>query len=161
MRASVGDRITVVPNRMDIPARDGRIVEVRSEDGGPPYLVEWADNGHRGLLFPGLDAHLHHYGEPEPDPEPQPEPVRRRTWQVELTLVERGGQTTAHATLLADEPAITADGVAHLNPTDVDVPRIGDEVAAGRALKRLAEHLLSDATQAISATEGHRVPAIT
>ncbi len=60
MKASVGDRLVISSNRVDVPPRDGRIVEVHSPDGGPPYLVEWSDDGHQGLVFPGPDAHIEH-----------------------------------------------------------------------------------------------------
>jgi hypothetical protein len=36
------------------------ILDVRGEDGGPPYLVRWADDGHIGLIHPGPDAVLDH-----------------------------------------------------------------------------------------------------
>lgn len=40
--------------------RRGRIVEARGTDGGPPYLVRWADDPHDDphevLFFPGPDA---------------------------------------------------------------------------------------------------------
>ena len=32
--------------------RDGEIIEVHGEDGGPPYVVEWSD-GRTGLIHPG------------------------------------------------------------------------------------------------------------
>ncbi len=60
MKASVGDHIVVASNRTERPARDGVVVEVRSADGGPPYVVEWGDDHHQGLVFPGADAHVEH-----------------------------------------------------------------------------------------------------
>jgi hypothetical protein len=57
MRATVGDRLVVESNKVDSPRREGEIVEVRGDDGGPPYLVRWSD-GHEGLTFPGPDAHV-------------------------------------------------------------------------------------------------------
>jgi hypothetical protein len=61
MKASVGDRLVIASNRVDSPPRDGLIVEVRDPDGGPPYVVEWSDTGHRAVVFPGPDAHVEHY----------------------------------------------------------------------------------------------------
>ena len=48
-------------------------------------------------------------------------------------------------------------GETHRNPSDVDVPEIGDEVAAARALRRLADRLLGVAAGDIEAVEGHEV----
>ena len=41
--------------------RDAEILEVRHEDGSPPYLVRWSDNGHEALVFPGSDAFVEHF----------------------------------------------------------------------------------------------------
>ena len=155
MKANVGDRIVIVSSTLDHHARDGRILEVRGADGDPPYLVEWSDNGHQGLVFPGPDAHVQHFGsDGTPVPPPREPVVRKRNWQVQLDLAEVDGRTTAHATLVGDGVALQADGTARLNPVDADVPIIGDELAAARALRRLADTLLGEAAADISATEG-------
>ena len=56
MRAKVGDRLVVLGHRVGEPERAAKILEVRGEHGGPPYLVEWFDDGHISQLFPGPDA---------------------------------------------------------------------------------------------------------
>jgi hypothetical protein len=61
MRASVGDRIIIEGHRIGEPVRDGEILAVRGDDGGPPYVVRWSDNGHETLFFPGPDAHVQHF----------------------------------------------------------------------------------------------------
>jgi hypothetical protein len=154
MKASVGDRIVVIPSREGQPPRDGRILEVRNEDGSPPYLIEWSDNGHKALCYPGGDAHIQHFGEPD---EPAPDPGTRRTWHVELDLFEVGRETTARAVLVGSAPAVEAVGRAQRNPHDPDVPVVGDEVAAARALRRLADRLLGEAANDIATREGHLV----
>ncbi len=57
MRANVGDRLLVEGHTAETHRREAEIIEVRGEDGGPPYLVRWPD-GHEGLVFPGPDAHV-------------------------------------------------------------------------------------------------------
>jgi hypothetical protein len=61
MRAAVGDRLVVKGHKVGEPDRDAEILEVRGEDGGPPFLVRWSEDGHEGLLFPGSDATIEHY----------------------------------------------------------------------------------------------------
>lgn len=61
MRASVGDRLIVRGHRVGEPERDAEVLEVRGDDGGPPFLVRWADDGHESLLFPGSDAYVQHF----------------------------------------------------------------------------------------------------
>jgi hypothetical protein len=61
MRASVGDRIVIEGHHIGEPVRDGEILAVRGDDGGPPYVVRWSDDGHETLFFPGPDAHVQHF----------------------------------------------------------------------------------------------------
>ena len=60
MKAQVGDMLVVSGHRVGEPDRTGEVVEVRGEDGEPPYVVRWDDTGHEGLYFPGSDAHVQH-----------------------------------------------------------------------------------------------------
>ena len=60
MRASVGDRLVVKGHHVGDPDRVGLVVAVRGEQGGPPYLLRWEDDGHEGLFFPGPDAVVQH-----------------------------------------------------------------------------------------------------
>ncbi|WP_216210305.1 DUF1918 domain-containing protein [Amycolatopsis aidingensis] len=57
MRATVGDEILVHGRTVGSGERRGEIVEVRGEDGKPPYLVKFND-GHQGLVFPGSDSQV-------------------------------------------------------------------------------------------------------
>jgi hypothetical protein len=64
MQASVGDRLIVHGAHLDDPTRDGEILEVRGENGEPPYVVRWSDTGHEGFIFPGPDATIQHFEHP-------------------------------------------------------------------------------------------------
>ena len=61
MHAQVGDRLVVKGHHVGEPDRDAKILEVHGDDGGPPYLVQWSDDGHEGLMFPGPDAYVEHF----------------------------------------------------------------------------------------------------
>jgi hypothetical protein len=61
MRASVGDRIVIRQHRVGDVIRDGEILEVRGEDGRPPFVVRWSDDGHVSTFFPGSDAYVEHF----------------------------------------------------------------------------------------------------
>jgi hypothetical protein len=81
-----------------------------------------------------------------------------KKWRVELYRFEQDAATTAHAVLHTDAPTeLDSRAEAHRNPPDADVPEIGDEVAAARALRRLADRLLAVASADIEAVEGHEV----
>ena len=62
MRATVGDRIVVRGHQVGEQERDGEILEVRGPEGAPPYLVRWSASGHVGLVFPGSDVTIEHFG---------------------------------------------------------------------------------------------------
>jgi hypothetical protein len=62
MKASVGDRLVIRSTHVDERVREGEIIEVRHEDGSPPYVVRWSDDGHEGLVFPGPDAYVEQAG---------------------------------------------------------------------------------------------------
>jgi hypothetical protein len=72
MQAKVGDRLIVRSAHLDEPVRDGEIIEVHGQDGGPPYVVRWSDNGHESLTFPGPDAYVQHFEHPADQPAEHP-----------------------------------------------------------------------------------------
>ena len=66
-----------------------------------------------------------------------------KRWNVEVLIGEAGGRTYAEASLRTEVgDDLTGSGEAHLNPTDIDVPEIGDELAVARALTDLGHRLL-------------------
>lgn len=74
-----------------------------------------------------------------------------KSWNVQIDIGEHEGMTRATAHLhTGDRTALTGTGTARLNPTDPDVPEIGDELAAARALSQLAHALLEAAADDIS-----------
>jgi hypothetical protein len=59
MQAKVGDHLVVQGHTVGQSRREGEILEVRGEDGAPPYVVRWED-GHEGVTVPGSDAFVTH-----------------------------------------------------------------------------------------------------
>jgi hypothetical protein len=158
MKAEVGDRIVVASGTVNRPIRDGEILQV-GEGGGGPYLVRWSD-GTESLFFPGPDAHVEHRREGDggerPDAESRPAPTKK--WSVDIYLYEDENSTAANAVLRSDVPgALDVRGEARRSPADPDMPRVGDEVAAARALRQLADRLLEMASSDISDAEGRPV----
>ena len=85
--------------------------------------------------------------------------MHTKTWTVEIFIGEQEGKTHAEARLASEKSAqsLTGTGTARLNPTDSDVPEIGDELAAARALSDLAHHLLDAAAEDIGSATHERV----
>ncbi|BAU81248.1 DUF1876 domain-containing protein [Streptomyces laurentii] len=84
--------------------------------------------------------------------------TRHLEWKVGLDLVEDGGRTKAEARLKTGTSTLTGHGSARCNPADADVPAIGDELAAGRAMKDLAGQLMREADREMEAMGAGTVP---
>jgi hypothetical protein len=198
MKARPGDRIVLAASHVGEPTRDGRVVEARGADGGPPFVVEWSD-GHTGIIYPGPGAVLRVSGADEPVPAagtvssgngapametsaPQHETLPEaqamtgehgssalasrsggqlphvRDWTVRITIFEGGDDTSAQAVLVADAPEhLRARGESHRSQRDRMSPEIGDEVAVARALRHLADQLMTAAEDDIAASTGEDV----
>ena len=55
MRATVGDRLHVHGSKVGETDKVAEIIEVRGEQGGPPYWVRFPD-GRETLIYPGPDS---------------------------------------------------------------------------------------------------------
>jgi hypothetical protein len=168
MKASIGDRIVVARAVLGAPVRDGAVIEVRDPHGNPPFLVRWTDSGRESLLFPGPDAHIDHVAPGQgaelagdladrpASPPAQAGAAHVKTWRVDVYLYENGADTAAHAVLHTGEAThLDSRGEAKRSPHDSPVPEIGDEIAAARALRRLADRLLGVAYDDLDALEEH------
>jgi len=63
MQATVGDRVRLHGRTVGTQDRYGEIVEVRGDNGKPPYLVRFTD-GHESLMYPGADCVIEPGGQP-------------------------------------------------------------------------------------------------
>lgn len=142
----------------DEPTREGRVVEARGRDDGPPYVVEWTD-GHVGLVYPGPGAVLRVTGRDDvplgPLATTGSQPGQMREWTVRITIFEEEDDTSARAVLVAQAPErLAATGRSHRSEDDEPVAEIGDEVAVARALRHLADRLMQTAEDAVAARTG-------
>jgi hypothetical protein len=93
-------------------------------------------------------------GVPPGPRETEEDTMRIKTWHVELFLDEDGDRTIARAVLHTGLSShVEGRGTTCRAPDDTDVPEIGDEVAAARALHALADELLRTAAGDIAALE--------
>lgn len=80
-----------------------------------------------------------------------------KAFRVDLNVLEEGDTTDATARLVIDGEEIVASGMARRNPSDPDMPEIGDELAVARALLLLVRQLGHKVDEGIAAYEGHEV----
>ncbi|MFE3323548.1 dsRBD fold-containing protein [Streptomyces sp. NPDC059176] len=77
--------------------------------------------------------------------------ARTLEWRVRMRLSEDEGTTRARVDLDTGTTTLTGHGTARCNPADVDVPEIGDELAASRAMGDLARQLMRVADRDLEA----------
>ena len=58
MIAHTGDRLVLNPTPLGGTRRVGVITGVREDDGAPPYVVRWLEDGRTAMIFPGDEAHV-------------------------------------------------------------------------------------------------------
>ncbi|MCU0268280.1 MAG: DUF1876 domain-containing protein [Acidimicrobiales bacterium] len=80
-----------------------------------------------------------------------------RIWTVTVVFTEDPSETRADAVLQVGATELRGWGRARRNPADPEVPAVGEEVAAARALGDLAHHLLEQAAHIIESWEGRPV----
>lgn len=65
MQVAVGDVLVIRGHKIGAPERRATVLEVRGDDGGPPYVVRWhddpSDQPHEHLFFPSSDADVEHH----------------------------------------------------------------------------------------------------
>jgi hypothetical protein len=72
--------------------------------------------------------------------EPAPQ---KKDWTVEISIDEHRKRTRARARLRWRGRHLTGIGIARVNPSDRNIPEIGDELAVARALSNLADELFA------------------
>ena len=78
-------------------------------------------------------------------------------WTVEIAFTEEDQRTRADATLELAGGRFHGFGQAKRAPEDPNVPVVGQELAAARALSVLAHKLLDEAARRVEEFEGHPV----
>ena len=56
MKAKVGDFLVVKGTTTERHDQHAEIIEVRAQDGSPPYVVRWLVTDHEATVYPGCDA---------------------------------------------------------------------------------------------------------
>ena len=140
MNVHTGDRIEVTSNVLGVPPRYGIVLDARSAAG---LRVRW-DDGNETMFAPASNCRV-----VSPDEDVSDAAVTLGC-HVDVTLVEEGDECRATASVVTTRGLLQADGVARRNPSDPQIPMIGEELAFGRALGGLGEQLISAAAAHIS-----------
>ncbi len=66
MHAVIGDTIAIPGHQVGQAGRVGRVIDIRGEDGRPPYAIRWED-GHESVCYPGPETRVNHDGHLDTD----------------------------------------------------------------------------------------------
>jgi uncharacterized protein DUF1876/uncharacterized protein DUF1918 len=150
MRFKAGDRIEVTINTLGVPPRHGAVLASTSVGG---IHVQW-DDGHESVFMPGSNCQVL-----APSGNEANRPVRLGC-HIDVSIIEDDRECRATARVTTSKGFFEGEGIARLKPGDPQVPRIGEELALGRALGALSQRLLSVAADEISehaSDQGHLV----
>ena len=78
------------------------------------------------------------------------------TSEIEITFSEDERHTEARASLTIRGTTFVGAGRARRNPADPNMPMVGEELAAARALSDLSHQLVDAVTETISEREGRQ-----
>jgi hypothetical protein len=78
-------------------------------------------------------------------------------WSLVLSFDETADHTDARVTVTRGDGEVVGWGRARRNPSDPNVQRVGEDLAAARALVDAAHKLLDEAARGIESFEGHHV----
>jgi hypothetical protein len=67
LRAAPGDRLVVRAHHTGELPRDAEILEVLGEDGAPPFVVRWEEDGHVSRFYPSSDTYVQHFEHSAPE----------------------------------------------------------------------------------------------
>jgi hypothetical protein len=168
MRMQVGDKVLVASHHVGRPPRRGRITKLPGS-GTPHFWVRW-ESGSESLYFPDADCVVlcadggHQFvGAPDPmavhDPgtDPSAPNAVHRSASAQVWFDEDERHTEARVTIQFRDVELTGFGLANRNPHDPNLPAVGEELAAARALSDLAHQLLDLAGLHIEHHAGHPV----
>ncbi len=148
MATRPGARLMVHGRTVGDKDRWGTVKEIR--DTGF-LVVEW-DDGHESMFLPGSDVRIM-------NEEGEPDEVHL-SCRIEVKLTETDDDCSATATLATQRGTFTATGLARRNPTDPQVPMIGEELSIARALRELSAQIEAAAQEAIDRHEDKEIHLI-
>lgn len=178
MKAHIGDRIVVDGHHVGETPRQGEITDVAGTTFRR-YRVRW-DSGGESIYFPDSDCTVLHISddgriqvvaatdalatevdrrlaEDTSRHDPSRQETRNRTDVAEVWFSEDSTHTEARVSLHMRDYQLTGFGRARRNPRDPDLPAVGEELAAARAMSDLAHQLLDLASFQLERIEGRPV----
>jgi Rv2632c-like/Domain of unknown function (DUF1918) len=148
MEAHIGDHVIVEGAKVGLARRRGAVLEILHGAGGERLRVRWEGNDHESVIAPGPDLHIE-AGEGGG--------VDRSSLRIDISMTEDADHCEAVARVRLREREFSGWGRARRNPSDPEMPVVGEELAVARALSEVSHQLVVAAADSLESALGRPV----
>ena len=148
MEAHIGDHVIVEGAKVGLARRRGEVLEILHGAGGDRLRVRWEGDDHESVIAPGPDMRIE-AGDGDA--------VDRLSLRIEITMTEDADHCEAVARVRLREREFSGWGRARRNPSDPEMPVVGEELAVARALSEVSHQLVVAAADSLESALGRPV----
>ena len=147
MEAHIGDHVIVEGAKVGLARRRGEVLEILHGAGGSRLRIRWEGNDHESVIAPGPDLHI----------EAGEGGVDRISLRIDISVTEDADHCEAVARVRMGEREFSGWGRARRNPSDPEMPVVGEELAVARALSEVSHQLVVAAADSLESALGRPV----
>lgn len=147
MEAHIGDHVIVEGAKVGLARRRGEVLEILQGAGGSRLRIRWEGNDHESVIAPGPDLRI----------EPGEGGVDRISLRIDISVTEDADHCEAVAHVRMREREFSGWGRARRNPSDPEMPVVGEELAVARALSEVSHQLVVAAADSLESALGRPV----
>ncbi len=148
MEAHIGDHVIVEGAKVGHARRKGEVLEILHGAGGNRLRVRWEGDDHESVIAPGPDMRIE-TGEGGG--------VDRSSLRIDISMTEDADHCEAVARVRLHEREFSGWGRARRNPSDPEMPVVGEELAVARALSEVSHQLVVAAADSLESALGRPV----
>jgi hypothetical protein len=147
MEAHIGDHVIVEGAKVGLARRRGEVLEILQGAGGSRLRIRWEGNDHESVIAPGPDLRI----------EAGEGGVDRISLRIDISVTEDADHCEAVAHVRMREREFSGWGRARRNPSDPEMPVVGEELAVARALSEVSHQLVVAAADSLESALGRPV----
>jgi Rv2632c-like/Domain of unknown function (DUF1918) len=147
MEAHIGDHVIVEGAKVGLARRRGEVLEILQGAGGSRLRIRWEGNDHESVIAPGPDLRI----------EAGEGGVDRISLRIDISVTEDADHCEAVAHVRMREREFSGWGRARRNPSDPEMPLVGEELAVARALSEVSHQLVVAAADSLESALGRPV----
>jgi hypothetical protein len=133
--------------KVGLARRRGEVLEILQGAGGSRLRIRWEGNDHESVIAPGPDLRI----------EAGKGGVDRISLRIDISVTEDADHCEAVAHVRMREREFSGWGRARRNPSDPEMPVVGEELAVARALSEVSHQLVVAAADSLESALGRPV----